>query len=103
MSQLEKYKTLARAVQDVAGAIGKTIKEGYPTKRIFRKIDRTPGKRIRKKQAQAVLPIVVFMGLVNIMRLKATPVLRPGTREIADPWIGRIRFTGSEVPKEFLK
>ena len=72
----QKQLAVVSAVIDMAVAMTKAAKEAYPRKRIFRPVDRTPGKRYKKNKARLKLISASWLGMAQVHRIISTPVPR---------------------------
>ncbi len=70
----EKQKHMARLVVGTALAVHKKAIVAFPPKRIFRPKDRRPLVRIRKQEAQAAIPMLVYGNSIQMMMVAAEPM-----------------------------
>lgn len=73
IARKEKLYTIAVTIADMAIAMVRNLKVAYPKKRVFRKIDRSPLKRIKKNQARLGLMMGGQMAAMHVSKIAAQP------------------------------
>lgn len=78
----EKAKRIAEQIVHTAKVVTEQLIVAYPKKRAFRKIDRTPGKRIAKNRAKIMAPMAAVLGATQVMLIQSQPVPKypPGSK-----------------------
>lgn len=70
----EKKDVILQIISNTNRIIAEQIRIAYPPKRAFRKIDRTPGKRIKRNQAKMMLPIIAAIGGFELLKVQSQPI-----------------------------
>jgi hypothetical protein len=94
---MNKEQAIAASVQYTATILAAQMRIAYPPKRAFRKRDRTPGNRMRKKRAQLECVLIPVFGAVDLATIMSQPVLRDSAR------IYPAAVTGERIKERIMK